>query len=297
MVHEFGGNWTEEKLEVMQRYFSAYAQALKNQPFAKWYVDAFAGTGQRNEANITDSNQNILFANDAPDIASVKDGSVRVALGIEPAFAKYIINEQSKKHAAELEKLKKEFPNRRIEVRQGDANEFLRTVASTTNWNSTRAAVFIDPYGMQVSWETLKALGATKSVDIALLFPTGPLTRVLTRDGNIPSDWVKRIDDHLGDCDWRNAVYEERPVVDLFTTAASTRTEKTLTPEGLRQFVAQRLTDIFPYVSDSQLELKNSKGATLYHLFIICANPAPAAMGLAKKLAQSALKSPSKRKQ
>ncbi len=296
MVHEFGGNWTEEKLEVMHRYFSAYAQALKNQPFAIWYVDAFAGTGQRNETNITDSNQSILFASDALDIASVKDGSVRVALGIEPAFANYIFNEQSKRHAVELEKLKLEFPSRRIEVRQGDANEFLRSVASTTNWKSTRAAVFIDPYGMQVKWETLKALGATKSVDIALLFPTGPLTRVLTRDGNIPADWVKRIDDHLGDCDWRNAVYEERSEIDLFATTVSTRTEKTLTPEGLRQFVVKRLTDIFPYVSEAQLELKNSKGATLYHLFIICANPAPAAMGLAKKLAHSALKLPSKRK-
>ncbi len=296
MKHQFGGDWTEDKLEVMQRYFSAYAQALKNQHFAKWYVDAFAGTGQRNEAKTNIANQNALFETDEPEFVSVKDGSVRIALAIEPAFGKYVFNEQSKAHAAELEKLKQEFPNRKIEVRQGDANQFLQSVASSTNWKKTRAAIFIDPYGMQVSWETLKALSATKSVDIALLFPTGPLTRVLTRDGNIPAEWTRRVDDHLGECDWRNAVYEERSEVDMFTTAVSTRTEKTLTPEGLRQFVAKRLATIFPYVSATQLELKNSKGATLYHLFIICANPAPAAMRLAKKLAQSALKLPSKRK-
>jgi three-Cys-motif partner protein len=296
VAHQFGGDWTEEKLEVMQRYFSAYSQALKNQRFAKWYVDAFAGTGQRNETKPEATLQNALFDTDEPDFASVKDGSVRIALAIEPAFGNYVFNEQSKTHAAELEKLKKEFPNRKIEVRQGDTNQFLQTIASSTRWNQTRAAIFIDPYGMQVSWETLKALSATKSVDIALLFPTGPLTRVLTRDGNIPTEWVDRINDHLGQCDWRNAVYEERAEFDLFSATVSTKAQKTLTPEGLRQFVAKRLATIFPYVSETQLELKNSKGSTLYHLFIICANPAPAAMGLAQKLAQSALNIPPKRK-
>lgn len=92
-----------------------------------------------------------------------------------------------------------------------------------------------------------------------MLFPTGPLTRVLTRGGKIPAEWVKRIDDHLGKCDLRNAVYEEQSEVDLFTTVASTKTEKTLTPEGLRQFVAKRLATIFPYVSETQLELKTLK--------------------------------------
>jgi three-Cys-motif partner protein len=293
MTYQFGGNWTENKLAVMQRYFSAYAQALKNQPFAKWYVDAFAGTGQRSEAKANTKNQAPLFESDEPEFAIIKDGSVRVALAIDPAFGNYVFNEQSKNHAAELEKLKQEFPNRKIEIRQGDANEFLQSVASTTNWKSTRAAVFIDPYGMQVSWETLKALSATKSVDIALLFPTGPLTRVLTRDGDIPEEWVNRTNDHLGPCDWRDAVYEQTSEDDLFSNAVL-KTEKTLTPDGLRQFVAKRLATIFPYVSETQLELKNSKGATLYHLFIICANPVPAAINLAKKLARSAMKLPSK---
>ncbi len=295
MTHQFGGDWTEDKLAVMQRYFSAYAQALKNMHFAKWYVDAFAGTGQRSEIKVNSSDQFSMFESDESEFTSIKDGSVRIALAIEPAFGNYVFNEQSKTHAAELEKLKQEFPNRKIEIRQGDANEFLQSIASSTNWKSTRAAVFIDPYGMQVSWETLKALSATKSVDIALLFPTGPLTRVLTRDGDIPKEWVKRIDDHLGECDWRNAVYEQTSEDDLFSSAVL-KTKKTLTPEGLRQFIAKRLVTIFPYVSETQLELKNSKDATLYHLFIICANPVPKATELAKKLALSAMKLPTKRK-
>ena len=36
MAKEWGGEWTEDKLAVMRRYFSGYARALKNQPFEKW---------------------------------------------------------------------------------------------------------------------------------------------------------------------------------------------------------------------------------------------------------------------
>jgi three-Cys-motif partner protein len=46
-THRFGGPWTVEKLEAVRAYLSAYAQALKNQPFERNYIDAFAGTGDR----------------------------------------------------------------------------------------------------------------------------------------------------------------------------------------------------------------------------------------------------------
>ena len=42
----FGGDWTEQKLEVVQKYLGAYTTALKNQPFKKLYIDAFAGSGE-----------------------------------------------------------------------------------------------------------------------------------------------------------------------------------------------------------------------------------------------------------
>jgi three-Cys-motif partner protein len=293
VAHTFGGDWTEDKLEVMRRYFSAYAIALKGQRFAKWYVDAFAGTGERTESKPASANQASLLGDDEADVATAKDGSVRIALGIVPEFKKYVLIESSKARAAELEKLKTEFPNQDIDIRVGDANEILRSLAQSTNWRATRAAVFVDPYGMQVNWDTLKALAATKAVDIALLFPTGPLNRMLTRDGVIPAEWAKRIDDHLGPCDWRNATYKETTAPDLFSDNAS-MTKKRLTTGGLRRFVFNRLKTIFAFVSETQLELKNSKGATLYHLFIICANPSDAAIKLAEKLAHSAMRLPRK---
>jgi three-Cys-motif partner protein len=294
MAHNFGGDWTEEKLAVMRHYFTAYATALQNRPNPAWpftrlYVDAFAGTGQRTESNEHAVGQNLLFGEDTADLETVKDGSVRLALKIEPPFDKYIFNDKSTARVAELEKLKIAFPNRNIEIRQGDANQFLLDVANQTNWKNHRAAIFIDPYGMQVKWETLQALAKTQAVDLALLFPTGALSRMLTVDGDIPPDWAKSIDEHLGPCDWRNAVYEEIDTPSLFSVSVA-KTAKKLTVDGLRQFVHKRLAEEFAFVAENQLALRNSKNAVLYHLFIICANPSDKAKALAKKLADGAIR-------
>ena len=43
---KFGGNWTEEKLNIFTSYLNAYLIALQNRKFKKVYIDAFAGTGE-----------------------------------------------------------------------------------------------------------------------------------------------------------------------------------------------------------------------------------------------------------
>ena len=148
---------------------------------------------------------------------------------------------------------------------------------------------------MQVDWETLQILSSTKSVDIALLFPTGPLNRMLARSGRIPAEWEARIDSHLGARNWRNDFY--KPTLantqtifpgDLFSMPVQS-VEKATNSEGLRQYVLGRLESIFAYVCTQQLAMKNTNGTVLYHLFIICANPSEAAKKLADRLASSAM--------
>jgi three-Cys-motif partner protein len=48
----FGGSWTEKKLEILKKYLDAYNTALKNQPFKRVYIDAFAGTGYRQQRKL-----------------------------------------------------------------------------------------------------------------------------------------------------------------------------------------------------------------------------------------------------
>ncbi|MBU4201002.1 MAG: hypothetical protein KKG09_03200 [Verrucomicrobia bacterium] len=55
----FGGDWTEIKLGMLGDYLNAYTTALKAQPFAKLYIDAFAGTGYR-ETETRESTPNLF---------------------------------------------------------------------------------------------------------------------------------------------------------------------------------------------------------------------------------------------
>jgi three-Cys-motif partner protein len=42
---QFGGDWTEEKLDRVRKYLAAYATIMNKQKFRFAYIDAFAGTG------------------------------------------------------------------------------------------------------------------------------------------------------------------------------------------------------------------------------------------------------------
>ena len=45
--HEFGGVSTNLKLSLVERYLSAFTTALRGKFKELWYIDAFAGTGER----------------------------------------------------------------------------------------------------------------------------------------------------------------------------------------------------------------------------------------------------------
>src|SRR5215203_1195118 len=45
--HKFGGPQTDFKLDVLRQYLAFFTTVLKRQDFELWYIDGFAGTGQR----------------------------------------------------------------------------------------------------------------------------------------------------------------------------------------------------------------------------------------------------------
>ena len=90
----FGGAWTNQKLEVIRKYLSAYTTALKNQPFTTVYIDAFAATGYR-ELKDEERKDQLLF----PDLAGEDsqrflEGSAVIALRTKPRFSKYYFVER-----------------------------------------------------------------------------------------------------------------------------------------------------------------------------------------------------------
>ena len=268
----FGGSWTAEKLSRLEKYLQAYVRIMKNQEWCEYcYIDAFAGTGYNTpkETISGDDIATLLPEVAAEDNQEFLDSSVRIALKVDPPFKRYVFIEKSEFKAAELHKLKEEFPEiaGRIEPTIGDANAELQRICETWNWKKRRAVLFLDPFGMQVTWSTLEAIARTNAIDMWLLFPAGiGVNRLFVRDGRIPESWCRRLDAFLGVSEsvWRSEFYKTEATQDLFGEMATT--EKVASIQSIGRFFNQRLKTIFEQVASNPLELRNDFGTSLYLL-------------------------------
>lgn len=288
--HRFGGDWTTDKLAVLAGYLRAYTTALKKQPFRKAYIDAFAGTGYRDarpQGAADGAAQGPLF----PDLAAAEpqgllDGSARLALGTDPPFDAYIFIEQREERCEHLRGLGADYPSLadRIRVRQGDANDEIRDLCGK-DWSDRRAVLFLDPYGMQVEWSTLEAIASTQSIDLWLLFPLGiGVNRLLTRSGDIPEPWRRRLDILLGTDDWYEELYRVERTPSLFQGAEEQVVKASV--EVIGRYFVDRLKSIFPGVAEQPRVLRNSSNCPLYLLCFAVGNPrgVPVALRIADHL-------------
>jgi three-Cys-motif partner protein len=291
--HRFGGDWTTAKLDVLARYLAAYTTALKDRPskarpFRKAYIDAFAGTGYRETRHEEGTHPELLLF---PDLAEqdpqdLLDGSARLALQTAPRFDKYIFIEQSAARCAALEGLKAEFPNLAADVRveRGDANERIREICAA-NWREHRAVLFLDPYGMQVEWQTLDAVAKTRAIDLWVLFPFGiGVNRLLTTSGDIPEAWRHRLTSLLGTDAWDREFYHVERSENLFGEAEERRVKVKM--DAIGRYFVERLKTIFPGVAENPGVLRNSSNSPLYLLCFAASNRrgAPIALRIAEHL-------------
>lgn len=285
-AHLFGGDWTSAKLKVLEGYLNSYTQALKKQTFQKVYIDAFAGTGYRATRRDTGSTS-LLF----PDLAESEpqkllDGSARIALHANPAFDQYVFIEKNHERCGHLERLRDEFPRAaaRISIEQGDANEAISRLCGG-NWGEKRAVLFLDPYGMQVEWGVIEAIARTKAIDLWVLFPLGiGVNRLLTRSGDIPDPWRRRLDLLLGTEDW----YEEFYQVESHSTLFGGEEERVVktTVDTIGRYFNNRLKSVFADVAEPPGVLRNSSNCPLYLLCFAAGNErgAPIALRIANHL-------------
>ena len=116
---QFGGDWTEDKLSRIKKYFERYNIALKNQRFSREYIDAFAGTGYR-EVRCEETDDAFLF----PELAKPRcgfflDGSARIALNVDPGFTRFTFIEKNANKVKDLLRLANEFPGKNIRIDRG----------------------------------------------------------------------------------------------------------------------------------------------------------------------------------
>lgn len=288
LKHSFGGEWTREKLERIKEYLVNYKIALKNKPFKLGYIDAFAGTGYVNQKD--DNLQPFLPEFSEAEVKDFFEGSARIALQIDDPFDSYIFIEKDKEKVSELESLKTKFPQlaNRIKSVNQEANEYIKNLCKK-DWLKTnrRAVMFLDPYGMQVNWETIEAIAKTKAIDLWILFPLGvAVNRLLRNDGQISETVKLRLDELFGTKDWQDDFLQENPQNNLFDSTP--KMMKKVNLNGIADYFNNRLKTIFEKVANNPLRLTNSKNNPLYLLCFASGNPKGA--DLAVRIAQHILK-------
>ena len=274
----FGGDWTEQKLDALDQYLRAYATALSKTRFSRVYIDAFAGTGYREQRASTVSSRPSIFEDEVKELAAEQpqqflDGSAKIALKVAPAFDRFVFVEYDAAKVVELDKLKIEFPGQasRIDIRTGDANTTIRGLCAKWDPATTRGVLFLDPFGMQAEWTTIEAIARTGCIDTWILFPFAA-NRLMTKSpSDVPQGWRDRLDKLFGTQDWKKQFYKERTLIDIFD-GDMTVIEKNLTLLGMGAFYGERLKSVFPTVAPNPRVLHSDAGRPLFQLFFAAGN-------------------------
>jgi three-Cys-motif partner protein len=282
----FGGPWTQQKLAVLSKYLSAYTKIFTKNPKAQFYttsyVDAFAGTGVIRRPALGG------FASLFPEIAKAEEkfrkGSVRRALEVEPSFDKYVFIEKSAKKCKELKAVAAEFPQKKVDVINEDANSALLKWCSNLNTERERAVVFLDPFGASVEWKVISALAKTRAVDLWILFPYSAVNRMLMRNRKPQGALAERLTKVFGTADWEKSFYSSRRFRHLLTETPVEEDHKSVNHREIIDFFMARLRKEFEAVADPK-PLHNSRGSLLFMLIFAAGNAASAKTGI--KIANS----------
>lgn len=272
MQNEFGGIWTETKIEILEKYASAYLYIMNKQKFHLTYFDGFAGSG---EIKIGNKEAYKLIEGAAQKVVSI---------AIPRSFDIYYFVEKDEEKKRLLEfALKTKRPTNNIFVVAEDCNDVLKRLALYLGENSFRKAlVFLDPFGMNLDWssiELLKGLG----VDLWILSPTGVgANRLLKRDLNISEAWWQRLEKFFGINREiiKTSIYDEEIVTDLFGPR-KVITKSTKANDKLFEIYKERLLTVFELVSEPYI-IVNSNNSLMYHFF--CASNNSSAIKIANDL-------------
>lgn len=291
-AHQFGGAWTELKLRAIGDYLAFYTKALQHRPsvqtpFQKWYIDAFAGTGERTEERTVGG---LLDGQPTRRERFQLEGSARRALKVEPPFQHYVFIEADQRRFRALEKLRQDFPGKDIRPMCGDANVELEKLFASSPWATgsrytslQRAVVFLDPYGMNVRWSTLKLLAETRRVDVWYLFPLHAALRQLAHEhGAVDASKRAALTEVFGTDNWEVEFYRTADeTCDLFDVGSSRR-ERDADPNKVEDYARRRLQSIFTFVSEP-IPLLARRGLRQFSLFLATGNDSRQAIELIKR--------------
>jgi len=272
----WGGSWTESKLEAFSKYVAAYLNILRKHP--QWqtiYFDGFAGSGSKESDEKNEIYEQLTITEEEE---SVYKGSAERILSFPNnlSFDWYYFIDTKEESLRKLENKLSEYQKIKkntFQFKTGDCNKWVLELSKTMKNNEKFAAlVFLDPFGMQIKWESIQSLKNTRT-DIWILVPTGVIVnRLLDRNGELKCSAKLQSFFGLSEEEIRKEFYEKNPQLTLFGDVETTmKISKPI--EKIANLYSKRLKTIWENVVESPLVLKNSKNVPIFHLVFASNNP------------------------
>jgi len=278
----WGGNWTEKKLIAFEKYVNAYLTIIEKHPFNTIYFDAFAGSGERIKQTELYNQLSILNEDE-----HVYKGAAERVISLNKKFDWYYFIEKDVKSRDNLEKKLCEIApdlQDRCVFRQEDCNLQLLELAKASKKHDLASLIFLDPFGMQIDWNSIEELKNTRS-DIWILIPTGVIVnRLLDRKGELKH--INKLESFFGltEKEIREEFYEKEVQKTLFGEENEI-IKKVINPiNKIANLYIKNLGNIWKYVTPTPLRLNNSKGSPIFH-FVFASNNSSAV-----KIAQQIIK-------
>lgn len=188
------GRWALSKYNLVGRYCQIFTTSMRKKWSNLVYVDLFSGSGF---STIKGNNQ-IVY------------GSPLIALSLPVAFTKYILCEKDETLAAALRtRVEKDFADKDVTLFNGDANDIVDNVKNALPRYSRDSGMlsfcFVDPFSLNLHFETIKKLGNLKMDFLILLALHMDANRNYKTYMETEND---KIDLFLADTDWRTAKVE-----------------------------------------------------------------------------------------
>lgn len=246
------GRWSEIKLEIINQYISAYSTILANQRMKYYYIDGFAGAG----------------IHKSKTTGEIVEGSPLIALKIKPPFDGYYLTEADSQKSIFLSRILQDYAN--VQVINDDCNDALpeKIYPLIRYEDYRRAFCLLDPYGLELKWNTILKAAETKTIEVLINFPIMSINRNPARRDRkkVTEKNIEKMNEFWGDNSWRDTLYPEVED-DLFGY------EKKASNEQIVDAFTKRLRQVagYKYVSNT-ISMKNSKGGIVYYLIFASHN-------------------------
>jgi three-Cys-motif partner protein len=180
------GNWSELKLEIVEKYGAAYTNAFRNATsLKKYYIDAFSGAG----VHVSKRTKEQI------------EGSPARALKVSPPFDGFYFINLDEDKTAHLKRLCEGRGD--VHIHTGDASAYLtKELLPTIQFRKfNRALCLLDPYGLHLGWEVMLQAGQSQAVDMFLNFPVMDMNRnaIWRSPERVPQEGVDRMTRFWGD--------------------------------------------------------------------------------------------------